>query len=59
MAILAGLLVLLAGCSTTNVIIGTPASVTVERGVVEIKTLEPKTKITVRDKNNPYGSNEK
>ena len=54
-AILAGLLVLLTGCSTTNVVVGTPATVVIDRGILEIKTSEPKTKITVRDKSNPYG----
>lgn len=49
------LLCLLTGCTTTNVVVGTPAVVTIDRGNVEIKTSEPKTKITVRDKSNPYG----
>ena len=56
MALSLGFLVLLlTGCSTTNVVVGTPSTITIDRGSVEIKTTEPKTKITVLDKNNPYG----
>jgi hypothetical protein len=48
------LVLLLVGCSTTNVVVGTPATVNVYRDSVEIKTTEPRTKITVRNGDNPY-----
>ncbi len=48
------LVLLLTGCSTTNVVVGTPATVNVYRDSVEIKTTEPRTKITVRNGDNPY-----
>jgi hypothetical protein len=62
--ILTGLLLgilclILIGCSTTNVIVGTPATIDISPSgsvSVYVKTPESKTKISVRNKDNPYAN---
>jgi hypothetical protein len=57
--VLGFLCVMLAGCSTTNVVVGTPATIDISPSgsvSVYIKTPESKTKISVRNKENPYAN---